>query len=398
MQGYQEFEKTIRRYNISWKIPLFKIYWDKQDVELVSDAIKQGMNWAIGTNIELFEHMLSEYLGAKYALVFNSGTSALHAAMLAHGIGQGDEVIVPSFTFIATANAPLFVGAKPVFADIEDKTYGLDPDDVKKKITKKTRAIMPIHYGGSPCLASELAKVAEENGLLLIEDAAESLGAQVKGKKVGTFGHSSMLSFCSNKVISTGEGGAIITNSRDVSEKARLIRSHGRLEDSNYFSSVEYLDYVSLGYNFRMSNITAALGIAQLGHLDKLIEMRRKNAAYMTDRLSEINEITPPQSPNDYFHVYQMYTVKLRGQKGTRDRLAKYLKEQGIMTKVYFSPVHLSHFYKKVLGYKCRLPVTEELSEKVLTLPMYPALTKQDIDYIVDNIKAFFGEEGSRDR
>jgi perosamine synthetase len=345
------------------------------------------MNWAVGPNIEKFEKMIAGYIGAKYCVVFNSGTSALHAALLAYGIKEGDEVIVPSFTFIATANAPLFVGAKPVFVDIEEETYGLNSEDVKEKITNKTKAIIPIHYGGCPCKIRELREVADDHNLILIEDAAESLGARIGDKKVGTFGNSAMLSFCQNKVITTGDGGAIVTDSKGIYEKLKLIRSHGRLETSDYFSSTEYLDYVTLGYNFRMSNITAALGIAQLKKADKIIEMRKENVDYLTARLKrEIKEIITPNPPTEYYHVYQMYTII----GSNRDALMKHLADSGIMTKVYFSPVHLTHFYKNELGYMCKLPATEEISSQVLTLPMYPALTRVEIDYIVEEIKNFY--------
>jgi len=377
---------------MTWKIPLFKIYWDEEDVEAVTEAIKAGMNWAVGPNVEQFEDLIASYVGTKYALTFNSGTSALHAALLAHEIKQGDEVIVPSFTFIATANAPLFVGAKPVFADIEEETFGLDPEDVNEKITKKTKAIMPIHYGGCACKITELKEIAEDNNLILIEDAAESLGAKIRDDKVGTFGDSAMLSFCQNKVITTGDGGAIVTDSKEIYEKLKLIRSHGRLETSDYFASTEYMDYVTLGYNFRMSNITAALGIAQLKKADKIIEQRRENAKYLTTELNrEVKEtITTPTPPKDYFHVYQMFTVRAKGPKEKRENLKKYLTGNGIMSKVYFEPVHLASFYKNILKYDCDLPVTEKVSKDVLTLPMYPTLTKEEMKYIVEEIKRFF--------
>jgi perosamine synthetase len=375
---------------MNWKIPLFKIYWDQEDIEMVKETIRRGVFWAIGPNIEKLEGMLSQYVGTKYALVFNSGTSALHAILLACGIGAGDEVIVPSFTFIATANAPLFVGARPVFADIEEKTYGLDPEDVEKKITRKTKAIMPIHYGGGPCLIRELKAIAERHNLLLIEDAAESLGATVDGKKVGNFGDAAILSFCSNKVVTTGEGGAVVTDSTDICEKLKLIRSHGRAETANYFSSIEYMDYVALGYNLRMSDITAALGIAQLQKIDRLIETRRGNAEMLSARLSRIAAIEAPHPPDDFFHVYQMYTIRVKDGKQKRDVLSDYLARQGIMTKVYFHPVHQTDFYRNKLGYKSDLPITEKLSRQVLTLPMYPALTEHEIDFIADRVAAFF--------
>lgn len=375
---------------MAWKIPLYKIYWDEEDVESVTEAIRKGMNWAIGPNIEQFEKMVAEYIGTKYALAFNSGTSALHAILLAYGIGKGDEVVVPSFTFIATANSALFVGAKPVFADIEEKTYGLDPKDVEKRISRKTRAIMPIHYGGLPCQIRELKHVAEDSRVLLIEDAAESVGATVEGKKVASLGDASVLSFCGNKVITTGEGGMILTNSQDIYEKLKLLRSHGRLETENYFTTAKVMDYVVLGFNWRMSNITAALGITQMKKLDNATEMRRKNSAYLTGKLSEIEGIIPPEEPSGYHCVYQMYTIKVKGGKKKRDALQKHLTDKGIGTKVFFEPVHLTHFYKEQFKYKGgELPMTEKLSEEVLTLPMYPTLTREEMDYMSSRIKEF---------
>jgi perosamine synthetase len=375
---------------MDWTIPLFKIYWDEEDVGMVKEAIQRGMCWAIGPNIEKFEKMLSGYVGTKYALVFNSGTSALHAILLAYGIGQGDEVIVPSFTFIATANAPLFVGAKPVFADIENKTYGLNPEDVETKITTRTKAIIPIHYGGCPCLIEELSEIARKHKLLLIEDAAESLGAAVDGKKVGSFGNAAILSFCSNKVITTGEGGAVITDSAEIYERLKLIRSHGRVETVNYFSSTEYMDYVTMGYNFRMSDISAALGIAQLKKVERIIEMRRHNAETLSAKLCQLAEIEVPHPPEHFFHVYQMYTVRVKGGQEKRDALSTHLVQRGIMTRVYFPPVHFTSFYKDNLAYDCKLPITERLAQQVLTLPMYPGLSEDELNYIADSISSFY--------
>jgi len=373
-----------------WRIPLYKIYWDEDDVNRVLEVIRQGMFWATGPNIEQFESLAAEYLGREYAVAFNSGTSALHAVLLACGIKGGDEVIVPSFTFIATANSVLFVGAKPVFVDIEKETYGLDPEDVERKITGKTKAIMPMHYGGSSCQIRALKEIAKDHKLLLLEDAAESLGARVAGELVGSFGDAAMFSFCGNKVITTGEGGMIVTDQRDVYERLKLIRSHGRLETENYFTSVRTGDYVMLGYNWRMSNITAALGVTQLEKLDKLIEMRRRNAAYMSKKLSDVSKIEPPNPPEGVFHVYQMYTVRVKGGEKARDALRDHLAEKGVMTKVYFSPVHLTGFYRGKFGFKGgELPVTEEISNRVLSLPMYASLTKDEMNYVTDSVRDF---------
>jgi perosamine synthetase len=372
---------------MSWKIPLFKILWDDADVNNVKKEIQSGMNWAVGPNIEKFENLIRERVGTDYAVVFNSGTSALHSLLLAHEIHVGDEVIVPSFTFIATANSPLFVGAKPVFADIERETLGLDPVSVQESITDRTKAILPIHYGGSPCRIKELKSIAEDYGLVLIEDAAESFGAKINDKNVGTFGDSAVLSFCQNKIITTGEGGAVVTDSREIYEKLLLVRSHGRLESSDYFSSLEPFDYVTLGYNFRMSNITAALGISQILKLDKIIEMRRRNSRYLTENLEDqLDNIIPLEPPGDYYHVYQLYTAIAND----RDGLMEYLADKGVMSKIYFDPVHLTHFYKRELGYEVDLPVTMEMANKVVTLPMYPGLQFDEMDFMVREIKNFY--------
>ncbi len=380
------------------KVPLFKIYWDKNDIRAAAGSIQRGMTWACGPNIEKFEKLISKYLGVKYVLTFNSGTSALHALMIAYGIGKGDEVIVPSFTFVATSNAPLFVGAKPVFADIEEKTFGLDPREVEKKITKKTKAIIPIHYVGCPCKILELKKIAKKYNLILIEDVAGSFGAKIGAKMAGAFGDSAIFSFCQNKIFTTGEGGCVATGSKMIYEKLKLLRSHGRTEGSNYFSSGQYADYVALGYNFRMSDMTAAIGISQIKKVDKLIKARRSNAKYMTDKLLRLglDDVIIPKFPANIFHVYQEYPVKIKSGKKTRDALKDYLAKKGIGTIVHFCPVHLTHFYKNILGYKDKLEITKKLSGQVLSLPIYPGLTKREMDYTANEIKNFYNQASKR--
>ena len=375
---------------MSWKIPLFKILWDEEDIEKVNEVIRSGMSWAVGPYVEKFEGGIAEYIGVKYAVAFNSGTSALHAVLLAYGISKGDEIIVPSFTFISTANCALFVGAKPVFAEIEESTYGLDPKDVERRITPRTKAIIPIHYGGCPCFVEELRRVAKKHGLLLIEDAAEAFGAEINGKKAGSFGDAAILSFCQNKIITTGEGGAVVTNSELIYDKLKLIRSHGRRDIKDYFLSVEDMEYVDLGYNFRMSNIIAALGVAQMKKTDKAVKMRRANAQYMNRKLSQFAEITIPVAPEGFKHVYQIYTIRIKDSRIIRDKLKQYLSERGIMAKVYFNPVHLTQFYRQKFGYKPgELPLTERVAAEVLTLPMYAGLTKGEMEHIALQIKDF---------
>lgn len=371
------------------KVPLFRIYWDKDDTRQVTEAIESGMNWAIGDNITELENLTASYLGIGNCCTFNSGTSALHAALIAHGIGPNDEVIVPSFTFIATANAPLFVSARPVFADIEKVTFGLDPSDITEKISPKTKAIIPIHYGGCPCNIRAISEIAEDHDLILIEDAAEAYGAKTNNKYVGTFGQSAILSYCQNKVISTGEGGAVITDSADLVGRMKLIRSHGRMEHVNYFSSSEAADYVCLGYNFRMSNITAALGISQTQKADYLIGKRREAAEYYRKNLGKIPEIVIPEEQRGDFNVYQLFSVRVPG----RDSLIRHLSGRGIMSKIYFPPVHLTRYYRDVLKYSADLPVTMEVSNDILSIPIFPGITVNEMDYVVDGIRSFYGAD-----
>ena len=375
------------------RIPLFKIYWDEEDLKAVEGVIRSGMYWCVGKQIEELEKRICEYLGVKYCVTFNSGGSALYASMLAYGFKPGDEIIVPSFTFIATAYAPLYVGAKPVFADIEEETLGLDPEDVKEKITKKTKAIIPIHYGGMPCKIKELKEIAEDYNLILIEDAAEAFGAKIKDRYVGTFGDASIFSFCQNKIFTTSEGGCVVTDNKEIYERLKLIVSYGRVTNIDYFTSSSRVDYVMLGYNWRLSTILAALGLSQLKKVDKLIEMRRKNAKYLNKELGKVDGIQPPIEPDNYFAVYQLYTIRVLEGFEKRNSLMEFLAKKGISTKIYFEPVHKYTIFKQ-LGYaNVKLPITEKVSSQVLTLPMYPHMTKEELDYIINSIKEFF-EEG----
>lgn len=326
------------------KIPLYKINWTKDDIRAIEKVIKRGECWANGPEAEKFEKALAKYVGTKYALVFNSGTSALHASMLALEIGQGDEVIVPPFTFIATVNAPQFVGATPVFADIEEEIFGLDPEEVLKKITSQTKAIIAVHYGGKPCRIQELKKIADDYGLFLIEDACEAIGA-----KVGTFGQMAVFSFCQNKLITTGEGGAITTNYESLYEKLKLIRSHG--------------GQTGFGYNFRMPEILAALGQSQLKRIDKIIKKRREIAKSILGK-------SDPES------VYQLLTVRVKN----RDNIQKQLEKKGIATKVYFKAL-------------ADLPIVNKVSNEVLTLPCYPDLKHREVEYIAKIWKTISSKE-----
>ena len=370
------------------KIPLFKINWNDDDIEAVSSVLRSGMNWAAGPKVLIFEKMIADYLGIKHVLVFNSGTGALHLALIALGIGKGsatagrDEVIVPSFSFIATANVPIIVGAKPVFADIETDTYGLDVADVRNKITDKTKAIISMHYGG--LVARDIEKLKEltkEKGIYLIEDAAESFGAKLNGQFTGTFGDLSMFSFCQTKVFTTGEGGCIVTDSDELYDKINVLRSHGRRESDK--------KYISYGYNFRMADFIAALGISQIARVDQLISLRREKAKYLTSLLDGVGDIIIPQVPANMFSVYQEFHLRT----SQRDKLKQYLEDNGIGTRISFPPIHLSHYYKEVLGYDVSLPNTIKITSETLTLPLYPDLTNSEIEYIARTIKTFYEKE-----
>jgi len=373
-----------------WKIPLYKIYTDDEDVNLITKIVKRGTNWAIGPEIEEFENKIRNYVGCDYCVTLNSGTSALHATLLAYGIGLGDEVIVPSWSFISTANSVIFVNGKPVFADIEESNFGLDPKSILQKITQKTKAIIPMDYGGLSCKIQDIQDVAKSNGLILIDDAAEALGSSIKGKKVGSLADSSIFSFCGNKVLSTGEGGAIVTNSKKIYDKLNLIRSHGRIDSKNYFDDTSSSEYLGIGYNWRMSSITAALGISQMDKLDKIINMRQENAKFISSKLAIRPEIQVPNPPQGYEHIYQMYTIRLQDEK-TRNDLQEYLTKKRIFSKVYFNPIHLTTFYQEKYNAKeGMLPVTEKIAKHVLTLPIYPNMTSEEKEYLTDSVIEFF--------
>lgn len=339
------------------KIPLFKINQSSKDISKVASVIRSCRQWANGPISREFEKAIAKSTKNKYAVVSNSGTSALHAAMIALEISDGDEVIVPSFTFISTANAVLYVGAVPIFADIEEETYGIDPKTVLNLITPRTKAIVAVHYGGTPCRIAELRKIADDYGLWLIEDCAESMGADC-----GTYGDIACWSFCQNKIITTGDGGAATTNNKEIYNRLRLIVNLGKSGN----------DFTELGYNWRLSEIQSALGLAQLSRLKSIVSKRRANAKYLCGKLNV------PYNKNS---VFQLFTI--RKNRRDIDKIKKNLK--GVDWKVYFNPVHLTKYYQR-LGYrKGTLPVTEKVSKEVITLPMYPDLTRRELDIIARN-------------
>lgn len=371
-----------------WILPLYKIYTDDDDINFVTKIIKRGTEWAVGPEIQEFEKAIANRIGSDYCICLNSGTSALHATLLSYGISSHDEVVIPSFSFIATANSVLFVDATPKFSDIEESTFGLDPSILPKTISEQTKAVMPMDYGGTSCKIFEIKEICDENKILLIEDAAESLGSTVQGRPVGSISDAAIFSFCGNKVLTTGEGGAVVTNSKEIAEKIKLIRSHGRQDRINYFNNPSESAYQELGYNWRMSSITAGLGLTQLSKLDKIIGLRKKNAAYLNSRLEKHTEIITPIPPDGFDHIYQMYTIRLPDEN-IRNNLQNFLLSKKIFSKIYFDPIHQKSLYQEKFN-NPSLPVTEKISKEILTLPLYPNMTNEEMTYLCDSISVFF--------
>jgi len=333
-----------------------------------------------------FESKLEAYLDVEYARVVNSGTTALVAALEGCGIGDGDEVIVPSFTFIATANAVRMVSAEPVFTDIETHTYGLDPAAVERNVGPDTAAILPVHPYGTACAIDELAAIAEREDLFLIEDAAEVFGAEYDGKPLGTVGDCGALSFCQNKVFSTGEGGAVITDSDEIAMAVEKYRSHGRVSDE-YFQTPETGTYETVGTNVRMSDLTAALGCSQIEKVDEFIQDRRSVAAGYNEGFGEIAGVTPHRTLDGATHVYQLYTIELAPDV-ERETVIDHLQERDIGVKVYWDPpVHRTAAHEDVLDPDRELPKTDRVASRVLSLPIHPNLTDREIERVVQAVQ-----------
>ena len=354
---------------MKYNIPLFKISTSSQDVKYIKKILNSGKSWAAGPSIAKFENEIKKLNKTKFAVSFNSGTSALIAMYIACNL-KNKEIVVPSFTFIFTASSIILSGAKIKFCDIENDTYGLSYDSLKKTVTKKTKAVVIVHYSGCPAKDTiKIQKFCKQKGLLLLEDNAHSYGAKLNNQLTGTFGIASTMSFCQNKLVTTGEGGAVVTNNQIIYEKLKLIRSHGRYEKSkeDFFNSINEFDYIDIGYNFRISSINAALGISQIKYKYNENVKKRINAAHKLNKmLSDCNFIILPKKPKNSDHFYQQYTIRIKNvDLNQRDQLQKFLQNNGIFSRVYYEPIHFKTYYKE--KYKnVKLPNTELLAPVII--------------------------------
>lgn len=366
-------------------IPLSIPHIEQEEIDEVVAVLKSG--WlAHGPKVKQFELDFAAYIGVPYASSQNSCASALQLAMEASGITG--EVILPSMTMSASANAIVRAGARPVFVDVNPDTFTIDPDKVVTAITKQTSAIMPVHFAGLACNMQAIQKIAREHHLTIIEDAAESLGAMIRDKKVGSYGIG-CFSFYPTKNITTGEGGMVTTNDLELKQRIDVLKAHG-VSKSAYERESKRMqwerDSVVAGYNFRMCDIQAALGLVQLRKVDRMNQARIDLAGYYRKRLSSIPGIVFQQVPAGYRHVYQMLVVKLdESRMKRRDKIVMKLREQGVGASVHFDPpVHTQTYYRKLPGAARNLPVTEKLCKQIVTLPIYPDLAKTQIDEIAD--------------
>jgi len=366
------------------RIPVYEPFLGQKECKYVNRCVKSGWISSLGNEILKFEHLYSRFCQAKYGVSTSNGTAALHLVLASLGIGKGDEVIVPTLSFMATANAVTYTGAKPVLVDSVSKTWNIDPEQIEKVVTKKTKAIIPVHLYGHPADMDPIKIIAKKYKLFVIEDAAEAHGALYKNKKVGSLGQAACFSFYGNKVITTGEGGMVVTNSSRLYKKMRFLRDHAMSETRRYYHPV-------IGYNYRLTNIQAALGLAQLEKIDSVISRKRENAFLYNKLLQGLPGIILPPEEAWAKNIYWMYSILVENKFAVkRNSLMRKLKEKGIDTRPFFIPMH------KMPPYKCRksFPVAEELSSQGINLPSYPGLNKKDIKYICETIKNIYLKKG----
>lgn len=365
-------------------IPLSNPDITQTEIDAVRSVL-QTPNLSLGPKLPEFEKKFAAYIGAKYALAVNSGTSALHLCIKALGIKKGDEVITTPFSFIASSNCILFEQAKPVFVDVRQDTLNIDEDMIEEKITKKTKAILPVHVFGYPCNMEKIRRLAKKHKLAVIEDACEAIGAEIRGKKVGSFGDAAVFAFYPNKQMTTGEGGMLVTDDPEVYRLSKSLRNQGRDE------GMEWLAHARLGYNYRLSDINCALGIAQLSRIKAILNKRKHVASLYRHYLSDCSDlILPPIDRKGIERSWFVFVVSLSEEYSCQQRneVIMVLRSKGIGCGAYFPPIHLQPFYiNELLCKKGDFPVTEMVSARTIALPFFNRLTPQKIEYTVENLK-----------
>lgn len=360
-----------------------------EDIEVVVETLKSPY-LTTGPKVKEFEDTVASYVGAKYAVSFANGTAALHGACYAAGVAVGDEVITTPITFAASANCARYMGADVVFADIDEKTYNIDPEDIARKVTAKTKAIVAVDFTGQPVDIDAIMDVAKEKNIVVIEDGAHSLGADYKNRKVGVTADMTMFSFHPVKPVTTGEGGVIVTNNKEYYEKLLMFRGHG-ITHTDYAEEQGgwYYEMVDLGYNYRMTDIQAALGISQMTKLDQFIQKRQQLAALYTDKIKDIDTLTAPNQLENTKSGWHLYSVQLDTEKlgKTRKQVFEELRAANIGVHVHYIPVYWHPYYQS-LGYERGLcPIAEKWYEQALTLPLHPQMSEADIDEVLSYFK-----------
>ena len=362
-------------------IPINKPQIDDEERQEILKVLDEGILTSAsnfgGKRVQDFERLLADFLHVKHAIAVNSGTAALHASILAAGIKESDEILIPSFTFVATANSVACTGAKPVFVDIEKDTYTMDPVDLENKITKKTRAIIPVHLYGHPAKMDEIKEIANKHSIIVIEDACQSLGSTYDGKQTGTLGQMGCFSMYASKVLTSGEGGAITTDSDEFAEKLRMIRNHGM---------VNGYDTRIVGFNMRLPEISAAIAKTQMKKIQSMLDKRASNARklgqLLSNKIKDKNIALPHENQRTKYNWY-LYTVALND---SRDKVKKFLNDSGIGATIYYDPpVHQTPFYSKF--YNGELEITEWASKSVLSLPVHPSITEKDLDFMANKVE-----------
>lgn len=368
-------------------IPYGRQTIEEDDIQAVVDVLRSDY-LTTGPKIAEFEKMVADYVGAKYAVAISNGTSALHAACFAAGIQPGDEVITTPLTFAASSNCVLYCGGTPVFADVDPKTYNIDPEDIRRKITDKTKAIIAVHLAGQPCDMDEIHKIAKEHDLLVIEDGAHALGSVYKGKKVGTLSDMTTFSFHPVKPITTGEGGMIVTDNEELYQKMMLFRSHGITRDENLMTRNDgpwFYQQLDLGYNYRITDIQCALGCSQMKKLDRFLARRKEIVARYNEAFADCENIITPYQLPETESGWHLYIVQVKN--CDRKKVFESLREQGIAVNVHYIPVYLHPYYQEH-GYKdVHCKNAEEVYSHIISLPLYPTLTVEEQEYVIETLK-----------